>query len=593
MDEVGFHRIEWIGPRRAFPRPFSPATAKKYGPTATPDSRMVMYRTLTAAVLTTALLAMAAGSTSRAGDLTGVATNETAQPARGQAQATVDRLERELPTVAAADRGALLDALRTAYSEAIREAEAAGKNSLADDYRENLAILSRRSGPAASTPKSTAETPPAPPAPLASEKPVETPVPADEPAPAAPMLEAADAAFRAKDYVEAGRLYDQLAKLGQLPPHRRNPWAYCRMAAVVHRINQGPKSDADWSMVQREIDAIRQLSPKNWYAEYLRNLAIERTSQGRVASRGRSPEVLRGASPDEPEPAPLPANLTPTADAQPIPAAARQGQPGVPIGNWKVWDTPNFRILHTDDALAEQVARVAESARNTQRRRWTETQDLGAWSPRCDIYIYPDAAVFHQATGQEETSPGFSTMGMNAGRIIARRINLRADHPNLLPTILPHEITHVVLADLFSDQQIPRWADEGMAVLAEPAAEQELRAADLDKPLSTGQLFRLADLMVMDYPDGKFWSLYYAQSVSLTRFLVDQGSPTQFVEFVKNSQKAGIDAELRRIYKISGVDELQTRWLAHVKKKAAAMASAVPAEIPPVRVGASATRATR
>jgi hypothetical protein len=163
---------------------------------------------------------------------------------------------------------------------------------------------------------------------------------------------------------------------------------------------------------------------------------------------------------------------------------------------------------------------------------------------------------------------------MNGGRIVARRINLRADHPNLIRAILPHEITHVVLADLFATQQIPRWADEGMAVLAEPTSEQELRAADLDKPLADGKLFRLTDLMVMDYPDGKYWSTYYAQSVSLTRFLVDQGSPTQFIDFVQNSQRKGIDTELKRIYKIDGLSDLQTRWLAHLKKRPAAIANA-------------------
>ena len=140
-------------------------------------------------------------------------------------------------------------------------------------------------------------------------------------------------------------------------------------------------------------------------------------------------------------------------------------------------------------------------------------------------------------TGQPEESPGFSTMGMNGGRIIARRVNLRVDHPNLLRAILPHEITHVVLADLFPHQQIPRWADEGMAVLAEPANEQHLRAADLNDPLSTGRLYKLEQLMSMDYPEGQYWGLYYAQSVSLTRFLVEQGTPAQFVQFVQRAQQ--------------------------------------------------------
>ena len=64
-------------------------------------------------------------------------------------------------------------------------------------------------------------------------------------------------------------------------------------------------------------------------------------------------------------------------------------------------------------------------------------------------------------------------MGMNAGKIISRRVNLRTDHPTLVQAVLPHEITHVILADFFTEQQIPRWADEGLAVLAEPLDEQE------------------------------------------------------------------------------------------------------------------------
>ena len=136
-------------------------------------------------------------------------------------------------------------------------------------------------------------------------------------------------------------------------------------------------------------------------------------------------------------------------------------------------------------------------------------------------------------------------MMCNGNRVVARRINLRADHPQLLTAILPHEVTHVVLADLFTVQQIPRWADEGIAVLAEPHAEQQLRAAELQEPLEAGRVFDLGKLMAMDYPDAKDWSLYYAQSVSLTRFLVEQGPPEQFVQFVRNSQRDGIEGALR------------------------------------------------
>jgi hypothetical protein len=163
-------------------------------------------------------------------------------------------------------------------------------------------------------------------------------------------------------------------------------------------------------------------------------------------------------------------------------------------------------------------------------------------------------------TGQPETSPGFSTMGINGNRIITRRVNLRADHPQLLTAILPHEVTHVVLADLFTKQQIPRWADEGMAVLAEPIAEQKSRAADLTAPLKQGRVFKLSELMAIDYPNEEAWSLYYAQSVSLTRFLVELGTPEQFITFVRGAQRQGIEQSLREVYHIEGFPELENRW---------------------------------
>ena len=160
-------------------------------------------------------------------------------------------------------------------------------------------------------------------------------------------------------------------------------------------------------------------------------------------------------------------------------------------------------------------------------------------------------------------------MSMTNGKVVARRINLRSDHPNLVKAILPHEITHVVLADLFPDKQIPRWADEGIAVLAEPASEQSLRAADLDQPLASNKLFALNELFTMDYPKSDAWSVYYAQSVSMTRFLVDAGTPGKFLEFLRESQRVGPEAALRTSYGISGYDDLQKRWLAYARSQAA------------------------
>ena len=212
---------------------------------------------------------------------------------------------------------------------------------------------------------------------------------------------------------------------------------------------------------------------------------------------------------------------------------ANETQPGngsrdaTPTATWKVHDTANFRIFHTDARLAEQAAEAAESVRAAQAKRWGSPALQKPWNPRCEIHLHPTGQAFAAATGQAETSPGFSTIESNGNRITTRRVLLRGDHPQLLTAILPHEITHVVVADLFADQQIPRWADEGIAVLSEPRAEQNLRAADLHDSFSAGQVFELRKLMSIDTPDAKDWGVYYAESVSLARFLVEQGPPSR------------------------------------------------------------------
>ena len=355
-------------------------------------------------------------------------------------------------------------------------------------------------------------------------------------------------------------------------------------------MNARPKTSTEWDEIEAEILSIQRLAPNLWYGEYLRNrLAEVRKGRGRTQAqsdrlvvRGSAPEdsedqarrfprlfgKSRAPSPSKPdsaesaataapEPVPdraqVPVNLAanppqvrPSAggngeaagrDAIAFAAGpaheANETQPGngsrdaTPAANWKVLDTANFRIFHTDARLAEQAAEAAESVRAAQAKRWGSPALQKPWNPRCEIHLHPTGQAFSAATGQAETSPGFSTIESNGNRITTRRVLLRGDHPQLLTAILPHEITHVVVADLFADQQIPRWADEGIAVLSEPRAEQDLRAADLHDAFSAGQVLELRKLMTIDTPDAKDWGVYYAESVSLARFLVEQGAPSR------------------------------------------------------------------
>jgi hypothetical protein len=232
-----------------------------------------------------------------------------------------------------------------------------------------------------------------------------------------------------------------------------------------------------------------------------------------------------------------------------------------------VAETANFRIFHTDLELAGQVGEVAESTRTAQARQWGSPAMQRPWSPRCEIYLYPTGKAFARATNQPETAPGFSSMESHGGRITVRRTILRADNPHLLTAVLPHEITHVVIADLFAIEQIPFWADEGIAVLAEPEADQSLRTADLQESLQSGNVVSMRELMTTDNPQTMNSSVYYAQCVSLTRFLVEQGGPAKFLQFVHDSRSKKLEGALRDSYRIDGFNELQDRWLAYAREQ--------------------------
>ena len=397
--------------------------------------------------------------------------------------------------------------------------------------------------------------------------------PAPAPTPDGTSLAAAVEAFKAEKYDVAGGLFAALNKDGKLPPAFRSHWAYCRAGEVVRRINARPATPREWAAIDAEIQSIRELSPSNWFAEYLRNLASERNRDPRAtrpaASTRSNKVIVRGSSPDEPPVAQPPGALAPAQGPPPTPVPAAP----IPWSRQPV-ESANFVVVHVDKdrALAERAVRVAEATREAQVKRWGAASE--AWSPKCEVFLFPTARDFARETLQPPDSPGFSTMGVNAGRVVLRRVNLRTDHPNMAQAILPHEVTHVVLADLFPDQQIPRWADEGMASLAEPRSDQSVRAAELDEPVRSGKLFRVGDLMTMtQYPRPEFWGLYYAQSISLTRFLVETGSPAQFLRFVQQSQQSGVEPALRQVYSIAGFTELQTRWLAYARETSSGSAA--------------------
>src|SRR5262249_5791649 len=149
------------------------------------------------------------------------------------------------------------------------------------------------------------------------------------------------------------------------------------------------------------------------------------------------------------------------------------------------------------------------------QRKWLG-QSLPPWNPKCEIFLHASAQDYSRATGVPASSPGHSSFQLDAGRVLSRRIDLHCDDNNIFMAILPHEATHVVLAGSFGDKPVPRWADEGIAVLTEPRDKIERHLRTLPDHRQAHQLFPVRQLVNMsDYPDPHYVAAFYAESVSL------------------------------------------------------------------------------
>lgn len=230
--------------------------------------------------------------------------------------------------------------------------------------------------------------------------------------------------------------------------------------------------------------------------------------------------------------------------------------------SWLVQESATFRVFcPTDLADARRLPEACEALRRQLHETWFgETAE--EWSPRCDIVVHATVAGYVRELGLgSRQSSGCATIDIEKGRVVKRRVDLRADADDWMISALPHELTHVVLAEKFATRQIPRWADEGMAILSEPVARQALRRAAMQRALARARRYSAGDLVALaDYPVAERRDAFYGQSASLVAFLIERDSPARFLEFLELGQKQGFEQALTQIYKIRSSAELDARW---------------------------------
>jgi hypothetical protein len=178
------------------------------------------------------------------------------------------------------------------------------------------------------------------------------------------------------------------------------------------------------------------------------------------------------------------------------------------------------------------------------------------------------ASYLQAAPGGEQTV-GSSLIEAEHDQIVARRIDIRADRAGWFANALGHELTHVVLADVFPGGNVPHWADEGMAVMADPAEKQNAHFRDLRVAQGRRKTLRVVELLSLEgYPRPEQQAAFYGQSASIVRYLVERDTPERFVNFVRSAGALGYEQALRDEYSIGGVRDLEMRWARHVQREA-------------------------
>jgi tetratricopeptide (TPR) repeat protein len=472
---------------------------------------------------------------------------------RGHFRQAVTALEKRIALIDGNQR--YLMAMRDAYQGLVQQLRQSGQHAEAEKYLGFLAILepstlqSRAAAalsktpptampkavPGASVEKAAVTVQPAKPTGIVGRGKFEQDDPFDESnkalehkpkGAAGELLERAEREFDARHYQTAGKLY---ADADRAEPGAviscLGHWAYCRMFCVAQMLNRSDGEVQQIEELQREVETALRMAPRlDGFASRLM-ARIKEVSEPNI-------EVTH----------------TP-----------RQGN------GWAKAETAHLLVYHAlSQEEAEKAVRIAEATRKTMTKKWFGEAEV-PWSPRCIIYLHPTVKGYMAATPAPAYSPGHSTISMDQERVVQRRVDLRCDESAMLTATLPHEMTHIVLAGHFGRHLVPRWADEGMAVLSESRERIDLLLSKLPGYRNDNTLFNVGELMRMpEYPEARLVGPFYAQAVSLVEFLCKKKDTQTFTRFLREGlEGGGYEAALQRHYGYRNFTELDREWRQH------------------------------
>jgi hypothetical protein len=218
------------------------------------------------------------------------------------------------------------------------------------------------------------------------------------------------------------------------------------------------------------------------------------------------------------------------------------------------YPTPNFLVEAPTLQLAQQVGQAAEYYRKEKAVEWLG-YEMPTWPNRCPLVV--------RVTMNPPS--GATRFAFDGGQVRSQDMHIEGRADRLLASVLPHEVTHTVFAYFFRSP-VPRWADEGGAVLSEDDVEKERHDRLVRGILNTpGRMIPLRRLFSLrDYPGDVM--VLYAEGFSVSNYLVSVSDRPTFLKFIAHGMSPyGWDSAVKTYYRYDRVEELEKAWQAHMK----------------------------
>ena len=213
--------------------------------------------------------------------------------------------------------------------------------------------------------------------------------------------------------------------------------------------------------------------------------------------------------------------------------------------------TENFVIKNAPTPeLAQLFGETAERCRLEMAELWLGTH-LPPWSAPCPIRV--KVGPFG-AGGQTTFIP-------HNGEVYGWEMDIQGTAERIVDSVLPHEITHMVLASHFREP-LPRWLDEGAATSVEHVSEQSNYRRMLLNFLDPGEAKALPFnkmVALREYPADPM--PLYAQGHAVVEFLLLQDGHRHFIRFVECGMRTkNWTAAVRESYGYANLGEFQIAW---------------------------------